>query len=90
MRNNSEAPARFPEHGDKPACWGEDPELFFPIGETGPARLQIAEAKAVCLRCDVREKCLAWALSEGEDFGVWGGLSEKERRKITRRSNLGY
>ena len=48
------------------ACRDEDPELFFPIGNTGPALLQIEEAKAVCRRCDVRE-CLQWALESGQD-----------------------
>ena len=64
------------------ACLDEDPELFFPIGNTGPAILQIEEAKQVCRRCDVREQCLAWALEAGQDHGVWGGLSEDERRAL--------
>jgi WhiB family transcriptional regulator, redox-sensing transcriptional regulator len=68
------------------ACRDEDPELFFPIGNTGPALLQIEEAKAVCMRCDVREACLQWALDSGQDAGVWGGLSEDERRALRRRN----
>lgn len=68
------------------ACLEEDPELFFPIGSTGPALLQIEEAKAVCRRCDVVETCLRWALDSGEDAGVWGGLSEDERRSLKRRN----
>jgi WhiB family transcriptional regulator, redox-sensing transcriptional regulator len=67
-------------------CLDEDPELFFPIGNTGPAIMQIEEAKQVCRRCDVREQCLAWALEAGQDHGVWGGLSEDERRALKRRS----
>lgn len=63
-----------------------DPELFFPVGETGPALLQTQEAKAVCRRCPVMEQCLQWALECGQDFGVWGGLSEGERRKVRRRA----
>ena len=43
------------------ACLDEDPELFFPIGNTGPALLQIEEAKAVCRRCEVIDTCLRWA-----------------------------
>lgn len=70
----------------KGACRGEDPELFFPIGNTGPAMLQTEEAKQVCRRCDVREKCLDWALEHGQDYGVWGGLSEDERRALKRRN----
>ncbi len=68
------------------ACLDEDPELFFPIGNTGPAILQIEEAKAVCRRCEVREQCLAWALEAGQDHGVWGGMSEDERRALKRRN----
>lgn len=68
------------------ACLDEDPELFFPIGNTGPAILQIEEAKAVCRRCEVREQCLQWALEAGQDHGVWGGLSEDERRALKRRN----
>ncbi len=68
------------------ACIGEDPELFFPIGSTGPAMLQTEEAKQVCRRCEVREQCLEWALENRLDHGVWGGLSEDERRALKRRN----
>ena len=64
-------------------CRDEDPELFFPIGNTGPALLQIEQAKAVCRRCPVVSQCLAWALESGQDAGVWGGMSEDERRILT-------
>lgn len=67
-------------------CREEDPELFFPIGDSGPAFLQIEEAKSVCRRCPVREQCLQWALESGQNDGVWGGLSEDERRAIKRRA----
>ena len=66
-------------------CREEDPELFFPIGTTGPASHQVAEAKAVCRRCPSLEPCLQWALETGQDAGVWGGTSEEERRALTRR-----
>lgn len=66
------------------ACLGEDPELFFPVGTSGPALLQIAGAKAVCARCPVAAECLAWALRSGQEAGVWGGLSEGERRALKR------
>ncbi|WP_435058544.1 WhiB family transcriptional regulator [Streptomyces sp. bgisy060] len=67
------------------ACGQEDPELFFPVGNTGPALLQIEEAKAVCRRrCPVMDTCLQWALKTGQDSGVWGGLSEDERRRMKR------
>jgi WhiB family redox-sensing transcriptional regulator len=68
------------------ACRDEDPELFFPIGNSGPALLQIEQAKAVCRRCPVASECLTWALDTGQDSGVWGGLSEDERRALKRRS----
>jgi WhiB family transcriptional regulator, redox-sensing transcriptional regulator len=65
-------------------CRDEDPELFFPVGTSGPALLQIAEAKAVCGRCPVMSDCLSWALHSGQDAGVWGGMSEDERRALKR------
>jgi len=70
----------------RPACADEDPELFFPIGDTGPALLQIEEAKAVCRRCPLMESCLQGALERGESAGVFGGLSEPERRSLKRRA----
>lgn len=66
------------------SCLEEDPELFFPVGSTGPAIDQIERARAVCMGCSVRAECLEWALSTGQDAGVWGGLSEEERREIRR------
>jgi WhiB family redox-sensing transcriptional regulator len=80
---------RSTDHGDwrtRSACRDEDPELFFPIGTTGPAVLQIEEAKAVCRRCPVAEQCLQWALESGTNEGVWGGLSEDERGAMKRRA----
>ena len=67
------------------ACREEDPELFFPIGTTGPALLQIEQAKAVCDSCSVIDECLSWAMESGQDSGVWGGLSEEERFALKRR-----
>jgi WhiB family redox-sensing transcriptional regulator len=67
------------------ACRDVDPELFFPIGNTGPALLQIEEAKQVCRRCCVADACLRWALDSSQDSGVWGGMSEDERRALKRR-----
>ena len=66
-------------------CRDEDPELFFPIGTTGPAETQVESAKVVCQRCSVIEDCLSWALETGQDAGVWGGTSEDERRALKRR-----
>lgn len=60
-------------------CAGIDAELFF------PARGQSTnEAKGVCARCPVREPCLDYALTHGIKHGVWGGLSERERRRVRR------
>jgi len=64
-------------------CLGVDPDLFFP--ERGAST---KEAKAVCHGCVVREDCLEYALANGEKFGIWGGLSERERRRIRRQRAL--
>ena len=65
-------------------CKDEDPELFFPIGTTGPAAVQIEKARAICTQCGVRAECLEWAMATSQDAGVWGGLSEEERRALRR------
>lgn len=59
------------------ACSHVDPELFYP--EKGGSA---AAAKRICEGCPVRAECLVWALERGERFGVWGGLSERERRRL--------
>jgi WhiB family transcriptional regulator, redox-sensing transcriptional regulator len=69
-------------------CRDEDPELFFAVGTTGPALLQVEQAKAVCRRCPVTEECLKWALDTGQDHGVSGGLDEGERRALKHRGHL--
>lgn len=70
----------------KSACLDQDPELFFPVGETGPSVIQAEKAKAVCRRCPVLKECLQWALTQGEHDGVWGGLDEHQLRSIRRRA----
>lgn len=70
---------------DKAECGTSDPELFFPVGNTGPAADQIDRAKAVCGRCAVTDFCLQYALETSQDSGVWGGMSEDERRALKRR-----
>ena len=67
------------------ACRDTDPSLFFPVGTTGIAVEQISSAKAVCEACDVKDPCLRFALETNQDSGIWGGLTEEERRVIRRR-----
>ena len=62
-------------------CAETDPELFFPE-KGGSTR----EAKRICAGCDVKTQCLEYALSNDERFGIWGGLSERERRKLKKRA----
>jgi len=64
---------------DQANCLGVDPDLFFP--ERGAST---REAKEVCRGCVVRLDCLEFALVNGEKFGIWGGLSERERRRLRR------
>ena len=66
------------------ACRDTDPDLFFPVGTTGPAIEQIENAKAVCRVCDVQQTCLEYALVTNQDSGIWGGTSEEERRALRR------
>jgi WhiB family redox-sensing transcriptional regulator len=67
---------------DNAACRDTDPELFFPIGTTGPAVEQIESAKLVCFQCDAQSNCLEFALATNQESGIWGGTSEEERRKL--------
>lgn len=70
---------------ERARCRDEDPELFFPVGTSGPAVVQAELARAVCRRCPVIDECLQWALSTGQDAGVWGGLTADERRAMRQR-----
>ena len=67
------------------ACRDTDPDLFFPVGTTGPAIEQIENAKAVCRACDAQSLCLEYALATNQDSGIWGGTSEEERRQLRKR-----
>src|SRR5205085_11233732 len=64
---------------ERGACRGLDPAIFYPGCEAAAV-----EAKAVCATCPVREPCLEWALSNREHDGVWGGATERERRRMIR------
>jgi WhiB family redox-sensing transcriptional regulator len=69
-----------PEWQERALCAQTDPEAFFPE-KGGSTR----EAKRICSRCEVRADCLEYALGKDERFGIWGGLSERERRKLKRK-----
>lgn len=71
--------ASWREHA---ACKDTDPDLFFPVGSTGPALEQIEAAKAVCNACEAKAPCLEFALATNQESGVWGGTSEEERRRL--------
>ena len=66
---------------ERSLCAQTDPEAFFPE-KGGSTR----DAKKVCVGCDVRSECLEYALANDERFGIWGGLSERERRKLKKRA----
>src|SRR5690349_12829146 len=70
-----------PEWQERALCSQTDPEAFFPE-KGGSTR----EAKRICSRCEVKSECLEYALAHDERFGIWGGLSERERRKLKRRA----
>ena len=69
-------------------CRDTDPDLFFPVGTTGYALVQIDRAKQVCGECPVSVDCLQYALDTNQDSGIWGGLSEEERRTMRRQFAL--
>jgi WhiB family redox-sensing transcriptional regulator len=71
-----------PEWQDRALCAETDPEAFFPE-KGGSTR----EAKRICGGCEVRAQCLEFALAHDERFGIWGGLSERERRRLKRRAS---
>ena len=63
------------------ACLGEDPALFFPVGCDDNAQAQTTEAKAICRTCPVATECAAWAWTNRERAGIWGGIDEHERER---------
>jgi WhiB family transcriptional regulator, redox-sensing transcriptional regulator len=68
-----------PDWQERALCAQTDPEAFFPE-KGGSTR----EAKRICSGCEVRAECLEYALAHDERFGIWGGLSERERRRLRR------
>jgi WhiB family transcriptional regulator, redox-sensing transcriptional regulator len=69
------------------ACLTADPELFFPVSSSGPALWQVAQAKAICARCQIRQACLGYALDAGPVQGIWGGTTEAERWRLRPRGH---
>lgn len=68
------------------ACTGaDDPELWFPVGEGAAAQQQTEKAQAICRTCPVIEQCLSWSLETRQDVGIWGGMTERDRRSVHRR-----
>lgn len=65
---------------DDALCAQTDPELFFP--EKGGNSLVV---KRICAKCQVKDQCLEWALTNNEKYGIWGGTSEHDRRKLKRK-----
>jgi len=77
-----------PDWREEAACRGIDPELFFPDDGIRSARAQVKMAKLICRGCPVSATCLSWALASGQEAGIWGGLTEGERRRLHRRGFL--
>ena len=64
---------------ERSLCAQTDPEAFFPEGKTSTS-----PAKQICIGCEVKAQCLEYALANDERFGIWGGLTERERRRLKR------
>jgi len=67
------------------ACQDADPELFFPDGDIRSDRAKVKMARLICRGCPVSATCLSWSLASGQEAGIWGGLTEDERRRLRRR-----
>lgn len=67
---------------DLAACKTTPTDVFFPISDKGRAREDVDRARAVCARCQVRSACLAYAVATRQRHGIWGGLTEDERRAL--------
>lgn len=79
-------PARDrPDWRDEAVCRDADPELFFPDADIRSAKVRVKMAKLICRGCPVSVTCLSWALASGQEAGIWGGLTEDERRRLHRR-----
>lgn len=72
--------SKTPVWRQKAACRGVDPDIFYPMTDE-----EAEDAKAICRQCPVQGLCLEWAISTREKEGIWGGATERERRRIIRR-----
>jgi WhiB family redox-sensing transcriptional regulator len=72
--------SKTPAWRARAACRGVDPDIFYPVSDE-----DAEDAKAICATCPVQQLCLDWALANREKEGVWGGATERERRRILRR-----
>lgn len=70
---------KAPAWRQKASCRGVEPDIFYPVTDE-----EAEDAKAICRSCAVQELCLEWALTNRERDGVWGGATERERRRLVR------
>lgn len=77
---NDSKDTKAPAWRQRAACRGVDPDIFYPVTDE-----EADDAKAICAICPVQQLCLEWALTNRERDGVWGGATERERRRIIRR-----
>lgn len=75
-----------PTWRDRAACLGMDPEDWFPVSEleSGSVLAHVEQVKGICRSCPVIESCLSWALDTQQQFGIWGGMTAKERTSLKR------
>lgn len=69
---------------ERAACRGAATDLFFPVGAAEAAADETRQAREICAGCPVRPQCLAYALASGQQYGIWGGSDEQERRRLRR------
>lgn len=74
---------------DSTACLRADPEIFYPDGRDSSAKPIIEQARGYCGSCEIKDDCLRDALARDEEWGIWGGMTERERKALRRRGNAG-
>ena len=75
----AQLPGEWSDHG---ACVGHDPEVFYPLPLPN-GRVDLRPARTICAGCPVRQPCLEYAIEAREPYGIWGGLTQAERRHLT-------